>query len=221
MRWILFYIFTALFVLIVVMTMATVFFGIGEPTENERDVLFKTFIVEIGLAVATLFYSLFGLKKQRNPEHHEFEGDWWQYALTVNRDIERSVVSILHTRRDEDGQLSMNGDAWGRNGKRFARFNSRATKILDDKLIYYWEGDWPETGEKLFGPGEIVLKTSDRAEGEYITRSETNLDTNVLSSVLYFRAEPGDYELMQNAASKERADLLTKRLKAREALLAR
>jgi hypothetical protein len=219
MRRVLFYIFTALFVLIVVMTIATVFFGLGQPTENERDLLFKTFIVEIGLAVAALFYSLFGLKKQQGVELPELEGDWWQYVLTTDRNIERSVVSLLKIVRDDDGQLMIRGDAWGANGKRFARFNSRAAKASDGKLFYYWEGDWLATGEKLFGAGEIIPKTSDRAEGEYITRSKTNLDTNILSSVLYFRAQPGDYDSMQKSDSDERGELLNRRLQDRASRL--
>jgi len=221
MRWILFYIFTALFVLIVVMTIATVFFGLGAPTENERDLLFKTFVVEIGLAVVALFYSLFGLKKLQGQDLPELVGDWWQYALTADRKIEQSVVSLLRIERDDDGQLKISGDAWGEDGNRFARFKSRATKALDDKLFYYWEGDWPKTGEKLFGPGEILPKTEERAEGEYTTRSKTNLETNVVSAVLYFRAEPGDYDLMQKSESEERSALLLRRLQDRASRLSR
>ena len=60
MRWILFTIFVSLFVLIVFLTIATVFFGFGQPTEKERALLLTTFVVELGVAVAALFYSFFG-----------------------------------------------------------------------------------------------------------------------------------------------------------------
>ena len=63
MKWILFWVFIILFVTIVFLTLLSVFFGIGNPSENERSLLFKVFIVEIGLAVVALFYAMFNLKQ--------------------------------------------------------------------------------------------------------------------------------------------------------------
>jgi len=63
MKWTLFWVFVVLFVAIVILTLGSVFFGMGNPTENERSLLFKAFIVEIGLAVVALFYALFNLKR--------------------------------------------------------------------------------------------------------------------------------------------------------------
>jgi hypothetical protein len=63
MKVVLFWVFTGLFVIIVFLTLLSVFFGIGSPTPAERDVLFKAFIVEIGIAVVALFYALFNLKQ--------------------------------------------------------------------------------------------------------------------------------------------------------------
>jgi len=62
MRWVLFWVFVVLFCVIVFTTLSVVFFNIGVPTETERETLFYTFIVEIGVAVVTLFYSMFKLK---------------------------------------------------------------------------------------------------------------------------------------------------------------
>lgn len=64
MRWILFWVFVALFVVIVLGTLGAVFFGFGNLTESERSTLFNIFLVEIGVAVVALFYSIFGLKKR-------------------------------------------------------------------------------------------------------------------------------------------------------------
>lgn len=61
----LFYIFTGAFVIILVLTIASVFFGFGQPTESERSRLFYTFIIETGAAVAALFYFTFGLRKSK------------------------------------------------------------------------------------------------------------------------------------------------------------
>jgi hypothetical protein len=63
MRWVLFWVFVTLFVVIVVATLLTVFFHFGSPSESERKALFTAFIVEIAAAVFALFYSLFGLRK--------------------------------------------------------------------------------------------------------------------------------------------------------------
>lgn len=62
-RTVLFYIFTGFFVIISILTIASVFFSLGQPSESERATLFYTFIIEIGLAVAALFYLVFGIKK--------------------------------------------------------------------------------------------------------------------------------------------------------------
>jgi hypothetical protein len=62
MRWVLFWIFAILFVLIVIATLAMIFFDFGNPQPEERRLLFKIFIGETGLAVIALFYAIFGLK---------------------------------------------------------------------------------------------------------------------------------------------------------------
>ncbi|MFH0780480.1 MAG: hypothetical protein V2B20_00780, partial [Pseudomonadota bacterium] len=58
--------FSIAFIVIFLATAATVFLGFGQPTQDERSFLFKTFIVEIGLAVFALFYALFGIKRGTN-----------------------------------------------------------------------------------------------------------------------------------------------------------
>jgi hypothetical protein len=63
MRWIMFWVFITAFALILIFTISSVFFGYGQPTSEERRLLFKTFIVEVGIAIAALFYSLFGIKR--------------------------------------------------------------------------------------------------------------------------------------------------------------
>lgn len=62
MKWILFWVFVGLFVLIVVGTLSALFLGFGALQQSERETLFKVFLVEIGLAVVALFYSIFRIK---------------------------------------------------------------------------------------------------------------------------------------------------------------
>lgn len=64
MRWILFWVFVLLFVIVVLGTLGAMFFGFGHLTDSERSTLFKFFIVEIAAAIVALFYSIFGLKNK-------------------------------------------------------------------------------------------------------------------------------------------------------------
>lgn len=66
MRWILFYVFLGLFVVIVAWTVLAVFMNVGNISAAHRDTLFNAFIVEIGAAVIALFYSIFELKPARS-----------------------------------------------------------------------------------------------------------------------------------------------------------
>ena len=69
MRWILFFIFVFLFTVIVIFTIMSVFFGFFYLPENQKELLFKAFIIEIGAAVISLFYSVFEIRrKPTNPK---------------------------------------------------------------------------------------------------------------------------------------------------------
>ena len=63
MKWILFWVFLALFVLMVLGTLATVFLGFGSPTESERALMVKGLIIEVAASIVALFYSVFRLNK--------------------------------------------------------------------------------------------------------------------------------------------------------------
>ncbi len=71
MRWVMFYTFISLYVLIVIGTLLSLWFGIGQITREERSWLFRGFIVEIGLAIIALFYSIFGLKRAMKEKRKE------------------------------------------------------------------------------------------------------------------------------------------------------
>lgn len=63
MRWVLFWVFVGLFVLIVTGTLLAVFLGFGRLEASERETLFRVFLLEIGAAVIALFYSIFRIKR--------------------------------------------------------------------------------------------------------------------------------------------------------------
>jgi hypothetical protein len=85
MRWILFCVFTAIFVIIVFGTLLIIFFGLGEPTENERNILFNVFIVEVGVSMTALFGLLFNLKKKPgvDPPVSNVSGNY-EYEITCS-----------------------------------------------------------------------------------------------------------------------------------------
>ena len=63
MRWVLFWVFISLFVIIVAGTLSMIFFDLGTPQPEERSLLVKVFVIEVGICVATLFYSVFNLQR--------------------------------------------------------------------------------------------------------------------------------------------------------------
>ncbi|RTE64394.1 hypothetical protein EH243_17655 [Amphritea opalescens] len=62
MKWVLFWVFLILFVVMVLGTLAMVFLGFGSPTESERELMVKGLIGEVAACIIALFYSIFGLK---------------------------------------------------------------------------------------------------------------------------------------------------------------
>ena len=68
MRWVLFWVFVGLFVVIVIGTLLAVFLGVGKLLASERDTLFRVFLLEVGAAVVALFYSIFGIKQKHTGE---------------------------------------------------------------------------------------------------------------------------------------------------------
>lgn len=77
MRAVFFWVFIGLFVAVCTCTMLAVFAGVGDPTEDERSLLFKGFIVEVGVVVIALFARMFGLteKLTRRVTDDESAGD--------------------------------------------------------------------------------------------------------------------------------------------------
>ena len=68
MRWILFWVFVSLFIVVVVVTLMAAFLGLGSLRSDQVDLLVKAFILEIGAAVVALFYSIFGLRQNKGGE---------------------------------------------------------------------------------------------------------------------------------------------------------
>lgn len=88
------------------------FFGIGSPSESEREFLFKVFVGEIGAAVIALFYSIFGLRKSRPTEPNQGEGERSAYVeraelfegeaikATVQQITKAGLTNLFVSRKD-------------------------------------------------------------------------------------------------------------------------
>lgn len=117
MRWILFWIFSIAFVVIFLATASTVFLGVGQPTQEERNFLFKSFILEIAVAVFALFYALFGIKRGANgsaervetkelPESYAFSKIHTEISDTVsNLEANNAKLVQWYVSRGDGGRL--------------------------------------------------------------------------------------------------------------------
>jgi hypothetical protein len=108
MKWILFWTFLILFVLMVLGTLCMVFFGFGSPTENERELMVKGLIGEVAACIIALFYSIFGINKKNDPtEINEIKGQ----IHVINNNIEtlnsRLEEKVSNVKINDDKILSI------------------------------------------------------------------------------------------------------------------
>lgn len=145
------------------------------------------------------------------------EGMWWQYSLTERTLKEPSAISLLRISRDRDGTLNVSGRGWQENGRLSSRYWSEAVKEKKESsgLFYYWKGERPmdPNAPQLYGTGEIRLESVDRANGYWITRSETDSTMNERTSGVYLRAHPEDLSILDGADDQRRSELLAERLR--------
>lgn len=144
------------------------------------------------------------------------EGGWWQLSLTERTAREPSAVSHLRIGRDRYGALEIAGRSWQENGALSARYWSEAVKERKEPsgIFYYWNGERPldPNAPRLDGTGEIRLDSPDRASGYWVTRSSTDPDLNARTSGVYWRADPGDQDILDGRDDRRRADLIAERL---------
>jgi hypothetical protein len=95
MKWVLFWVFLAFFMLMVLGTLGMVFFDFGSPTESERELMVKGLIVEIAACIFALFYSIFGLKK--DPVISEEIEKLKEEITTLRESITKSTLKLPAT----------------------------------------------------------------------------------------------------------------------------
>jgi hypothetical protein len=150
---------------------------------------------------------------------YRIEGDWWQYSLTERSQREPSAVSLLRISRDHDGDLEVRGRSWQEDGRLSARYWSVASKERKDPsgIFYAWNGERPRDPDapQLEGTGEIRIESVDRAFGYFTTRGA---EVNTRTSGEYWRAQPGDMDILERGDDQQRAELIAERLKQWRAL---
>jgi hypothetical protein len=144
------------------------------------------------------------------------EGLWWQLSLTERAAEEPSAVSLLRIARDRDGGLSVAGRSWQKDGTLSARYWSEAAKERRDPagIFYFWRGERPRhpNAPQLHGTGELTLETTDRANGYWITRSDTDASLYARTAGVYLRADPSDLQMLDSGTEEQRAELVGRRL---------
>ena len=144
------------------------------------------------------------------------EGDWWQLSLTARTEFEPSAISLLTISRDSAGALQVSGRAWQADGTLSARYWSEASKERVDPpgIFYFSKGERPRhpNAPVFEATGEINLKSVDRADGYWTTRSEGADAGYARTSGIYLRADPGDVAVLDGNDATERATLIERRL---------
>lgn len=132
MKGALFCVFLIIFVVIVAFTIAKVFFDLGNPKPNERDILFKVFVAEVGVAVLALFKTLFNLKRQpkeKTPIPKVCGKYKYELACGDNKTLFKGECRIK-----QDGRLL---DIHGERQK--ARFGRKK-----EQVSIHWYSQWAE-----------------------------------------------------------------------------
>jgi len=145
------------------------------------------------------------------------EGSWWQFSLTERTAREPSAVSLLRIARDRDGALEVTGRSWREDGSLSARYWSEAAKERKEPagIFYYWKGERPRdpNAPQLDGTGEIRLESADRAAGYFTTRADARPRVNARTAGVYWRAEPEDMSILDGQDDRQRAELISDRLR--------
>lgn len=147
----------------------------------------------------------------------DIEGLWWQFSLTERGLLEPSAVSLLRVSRDRTGALELAGRSWQENGSLSARYWSEAAKEKKEPsgVFYYWKGERPRdpNAPQLEGTGEIRLESADRANGYFTTRADTRPEVNQRTAGVYWRAAPEDMSVLDGRDDRQRAELISERLR--------
>jgi len=145
------------------------------------------------------------------------EGLWWQISLTERSTLEPSAVSLLRISRHRDGALELAGRSWQEDGRLSARYWCEASKERQEPsgIFYYWKGERPRdpNAPQLYGTGEILLESADRASGYFTTHSDAPASVKARTAGVFWRAAPEDMSILDGGNDRQRAELIAERLR--------
>ena len=145
------------------------------------------------------------------------EGSWWQFSLTERSTLEPSAVSLLRISRHRDGALELAGRSWQEDGRLSARYWCEASKERQEPsgIFYYWKGERPRdpNAPQLYGTGEILLESADRASGYFTTHSDAPASVKARTAGVFWRAAPEDMSILDGGDDRQRAELIAERLR--------
>ncbi len=145
------------------------------------------------------------------------EGFWWQFSLTERTAREPSAVSLLRISRERNGALELAGRSWREDGSLSARYWSEAVKERKEPpgLFYYARGERPldPNAPQFDGTGEIRVESAERASGYFTTHMDTDPGGSARTAGVYWRADPGDLNILDGGDDQKRAELIAERLR--------
>ncbi|MDO5969934.1 hypothetical protein Q4Q35_08940 [Flavivirga aquimarina] len=152
MKWVLFWVFIIFYIVITSLTILALFFDFGNLASNFKTPLFATFIVETGVGIIMLFYSLFKLKKE--PKDKPFPK------------IDSEIVSNLEVVNDSPlgTEISLNKPV-----NLLESYKSEINSLLTSNKFL-----------KQFNPAMMVFTSKDESYNEFRPTVVLQLDKNPL-----------------------------------------
>ena len=66
---------------------------------------------------------------------------------------------------------------------------------------------------QLYGTGEILMESAERASGYWTTRADKHPEVDVRTAGVYWRADPEDMNILDGREDRKRAELIAERLR--------
>jgi hypothetical protein len=146
------------------------------------------------------------------------EGTWRLFSLTPRTAEVPSAVGLLEISRGRNGVLEVTGRSWQEDGTLSARYWSEAVKERADSsssIVFLWKGERPRQPHtpQLWGTGEILLESADRASADYFTTRADAENVNARTAVVLIRGEPTDTSILDGRDDRRRAKLFAELLR--------
>lgn len=89
-----FYAFLSIFIVLTILTILSLFFGLTRLKQEYQSTLVTTFVIEVGVAIAALFYGLFGLKRIVEDTGEKKDPETVTAGSSLKNDTERPQLDM-------------------------------------------------------------------------------------------------------------------------------